>query len=162
MVSSSDAGTSMPRRRRGPRDRFGRVRTLAAEAQWWVIGALAATALMLGFVGFLAYQQATGGPAGVWDVLYLALQLFTLESGALEVAEAIPPSLQIARLLAPAIAAIAVVGVVLVVAREEAERVRLRFARGHVVICGVGEEGLALARSLHAHGYRVVAGRTQP
>jgi hypothetical protein len=157
MLCSSDVDASLRRRQRGPRVRFGRLRTLAAEAQWWVIGAFAAAALVLGFVGFVGYQQATGGPAGGWDVLYLTLQLFTLESGALEVAEAIPPSLQIARLLAPAVAAIAVVGAVVALAREQLERVRLRFERGHVVVCGVGEEGLALARSLRAHGCRVVA-----
>ena len=48
----------------------------SAPASWMVAAAL------LGYVGFAWYFSGLGEPRSPWDILYLTLQLFTLESGA--------------------------------------------------------------------------------
>lgn len=137
--------------------RRARLLRVLEDMQWWVIAAAAVLALVLGFVGFRQYQQSTGEPAGIWDVAYRTLQLFTLESGALPDGAAVPASLQVARFLGPLVTAGAVVRAVVGLFREQAQLIRLRLTRDHVVVCGIGRKGLALVRSLHEHGHRVVA-----
>lgn len=149
-------------RRLRPRDRWRSdrqllFRTFWADVQWWVIGALFLGTLVLGFLGFDGYEAAIGEPSGFWDVLYLDLQLFVLESGALKVASAIPVSLQIARLLAP-VAVVALMHQTLApLLRDQFQLLRLQRARGHVVVCGLGHRGLEVARSLRERGHQVVA-----
>ncbi|NLI46707.1 MAG: hypothetical protein GX414_06320 [Acidobacteria bacterium] len=124
--------------------------------QWLIIGALALASIGLGIVGFRNYSAATGQSRSFWDILYLALQLFTLESGSVY-GPAVGWELEVARLLAPGIAAIAAVKAFALVFREQLQLFRMRFVRGHVVICGLGRKGLRLARQLRAEGRRVVA-----
>ena len=137
--------------------RRARVFRVLEDSQWWFIGGAAVTAFVLGLVGFRAYQHATGGPTGFWDVAYRSLQLFTLESGALTEGDSIPPSLQVARFLAPLVMAGAVVRAVVSLFREQAQLLRIRLTKDHVVVGGVGRKGLALVRSLHEQGHQVVA-----
>ena len=124
------------------------------EHQWLFIGVLAVLTLALGVSGFRKYYAALDQPRTFWDVLYLALQLFTLESGA--VSGPVGWELQVARLLAPGLAAIAAVKAFALVFREQFQLFRLRFARGHAVVCGLGRKGMRIARDLHARGQRVV------
>ena len=101
--------------------------------------------------------MSTGGTRKTPILLFfpaLALQLFTLESGS--VSGPVPWELQLARLLAPAIAGYAAVRALALLFRERLERFRVRFLRGHVVICALGRKGLLLARSLRQRGDRVV------
>ncbi|MGD2154268.1 MAG: NAD-binding protein [Gemmatimonadales bacterium] len=128
---------------------------LWGDLEWPLVGVLFVAALVLGFVGFLKYFAAAGELRSRWDLLYLALQLFNLESGSLA-SGAIPWELQVARLLAPAVAVYTVIKTVAVIFGERFERFRARFYRSHVVICGLGRKGLLLARSLRARGDRVV------
>jgi len=138
-------------------EQWGHVHHVLQDAQWWFIAGLAVAAAALGLVGFRDYERAVGGPTGFWDVTYRTLQLFTLESGALDIGQAIPPSLQVARFLAPAVMAGALVRATLGLFRDQAQLLHVRIIRSHVVVCGVGRKGLALARSLRERGYQVVA-----
>ena len=122
--------------------------------QWPLVGLLTVVALVLGFVGFGSFFAALGEPRSQFDVLYLTLQLFVLESGS--VWGPVPWELQVARLLAPAVAGYAAVGALAILFREEFGRFRVRFFRGHVVICALGRKGLLLAKSLRKRGNRVV------
>jgi hypothetical protein len=76
-----------------------------------------------------------------------------LEAGA--VTSPVPWQLQVARFLAPAIAAYAATAALLLVFREQAQLLRLRCVRDHVVVCGLGKKGLHLAREFHEAGYRI-------
>lgn len=133
-----------------------RVLRVLQDHQWLIIGALALASIGLGIVGFRNYWAATGQSRSFWDVLYLTLQLFTLESGSVY-GPAVGWELEVARLLAPGIAAIAAVKAFALVFREQLQLFRMRFVRGHVIICGLGRKGLRLARQLRAEGRRVVA-----
>jgi voltage-gated potassium channel Kch len=124
------------------------------RVQWPLIALLAFAALILGFVGFTGYFSALGEPRSSLDVLYLTLQLFVLESGA--VWGPVTWELQVARLLAPAVAGYAALGALAILFRDQFERFRIRFFRGHIVICALGRKGSLLAKSLRQRGDRVV------
>jgi hypothetical protein len=121
------------------------------------LGALGTAAFVLGYLGFRDHLRAAGAAADAWDVLYRVLQLFTLESGALADGASVPATLQVARFLAPAVGAATLLKVLAAVFREQAQRLRVRLFRDHVVVCGLDEKGLALVRSLRDQDRRVVA-----
>lgn len=134
----------------------GRVgRTLAAlwDAQWPLIGAVGVLTLVLGFIGFRRYGEATGGSTGFWDVLYLDIQLFPLQSGA--VPSPIPWELEAARFLAPVTAGFAVAAALAGLFSSQLRLARNRRG-GHVVVCGLGRKGLLLTQALRERGQRVV------
>jgi len=132
-----------------------RVRRWWHDYQWTVILAVALLAVALGCCGFARLPVEPGEPARTWlGVLYLTLQLFTLESGAVQGAVNLP--LQVARWLAPAVAAYAAVQALAVILQEQIDSLRLRWRRGHCVICGLGHKGLLLTQGLLDKGERVV------
>lgn len=129
---------------------------LSRETQWRLLGVAGVTAFALGYVGMHAYQLATDGPAGLFDITYRVLQLFVLESGALMDGDAIPVTLEVARFLAPAVGAAALLRVLATLFRDQLQLLRMRLLRGHVIVCGLGRKGLGLARSLRAERVAVV------
>lgn len=133
------------------------LRSFWGDARWWAILSTFLVAGVLGFIGFQEYQRATGGPEGTSDVLYLVLQLYVLDSGALEQAWAIPVSLQVARFLAPVATIVLAQQALAPLVRDQLQLLRLQRSRDHVVVCGLGERGLSLARSIRTAGQRVVA-----
>ena len=120
--------------------------------EWTIVVVAAAVALVLGMVGFARLDP----DAPFTELLYRSLQLFTLESGAVAEGSA-PLSLEIARLLAPVVAAYAAVRAVLLLVRDRLSLLRVRlFARRHAVVAGLGAKGFTLARRLAEAGARVV------
>jgi hypothetical protein len=117
-------------------------------------------AVVLGWIGFDRSLAETGQSGSFFDKLYLTIQLFVLQSGA--VPPPIPWQLDVARFLAPAVAAYAALIAVAVVFGEQVSAMRARMSSGHVVVCGLGRLGALLARSLHTAGYDVVAIESDP
>ncbi|MCU7811089.1 MAG: NAD-binding protein, partial [Candidatus Thiodiazotropha sp. (ex Notomyrtea botanica)] len=126
-----------------------------SEYQWTIIGLLALTAFTLGLLGFFQYFSAKSEVRTSQDILYLTLQLFTLDSGA--VTGPVPWSLEIARLLAPALLVYTAAKALLEIFHEQVQVFRARFAKNHVIICGLGRKGYLLARSFREAGFQVVA-----
>jgi hypothetical protein len=122
--------------------------------QWPVLGGAALAALILGFIGFSEYFVALGQKRPFSNLLYLAIQLFVLESGS--VPGPVPWELDVARFLAPLVAASAAVKGLALVFREQFQLLRLRFAAKHTVICGLGRKGLRLVRQFRHRSSRVV------
>ena len=139
-----------PRQRMTPW-RLGRLwrkyRWLAIGGAWLVVG-------ILGYVGFAQHLAAQGQARSPGDLLYLTMQLFVLGSGAVE--GSVGWELEMARFLAPAVAAYTAVQALALLFYERFQLFRLRFARDHVVICGLGYKGLVLARGFRQRGDRVV------
>jgi hypothetical protein len=131
-----------------------RLRLWWQEYQWPVLGLLGVVTLGLGIWGFYLLSVANNEPRPWTDYIYLALQLFTLESGSAPGPKAWP--LEVARLLAPGLVAYATVKAALTLFREQWRRCRLPFWRQHVVVCGLGEKGRRLAEQFLARGERVV------
>jgi hypothetical protein len=115
--------------------------------------AAAFLSLLLGYIGLHQYM---GDTARFIDVLYGALQLFVLESPTTGDNGPYPISLEIARFAAPGVTFYALVEALRLVFASEAERLRARRARGHVVVCGDGPIATSLSRQLRTTGHRVV------
>ncbi|MGD2175296.1 MAG: NAD-binding protein, partial [Candidatus Brocadiaceae bacterium] len=124
------------------------------DYEWVLIGLLWVIAFILGCTGFATRAAELGEEASRWDVVYLSLQLFTLESGA--VSPPVPLELQIARFTAPIVAAVTALRALLLIFHRQVQRWRARRRRGHVVICGLGRKGFLLARGFADRGRRVV------
>ena len=105
-------------------------------------------------MGFVKHFGALGQSRSPGDLLYLTIQLFVLESGA--VVGPVGWELEVARFLAPAVAAYTAVLALALLFYERFQLFRLRFVRDHVVICGLGYKGLVLARGFHERRDRVV------
>ncbi len=123
--------------------------------RWSTLGLLALLAIGLGMIGFDRHLRAVGEPRTASGLLYLSLQLFILESGALP--GRLPWQLEVARLLAPGIALFTAIQALAVVFRDKLQEVRARRMRGHVVVCGLGRKGRLLARRFREAGEAVVA-----
>ena len=138
----------------GKRSWYGRLKRWFSRHLWFFTGSLVAISLVLGYIGFKRYFQALGEHRSVWDLLYLDLQLFTLESGA--VTGPVNWQLQMARLLSPAIAAFAALKALAMLFRDQLQQFRIKFIKNHVIICSLGRKGLLLAQEFIAAGHRVV------
>ncbi|MGD2105726.1 MAG: NAD-binding protein [Anaerolineae bacterium] len=121
---------------------------------------LFAGSLLLGYLGFSEYAEATNQPLSASDILYLTLQLATLESGA--VSGPIGWKLEVARLLMPALAAYTAVLTIATLFRQQLQLLVLRFTRDHVVVCGLGHKGLLLTRTFLERGHKVVVIERNP
>ena len=106
---------------------------------------LAASALLSGLFGFIGFREL-GGDLPLSTSFYRALQLFTLQGG--DVEGDVPALLEVARFLAPATTLGGIYAAAHALVVGYWGRLRLRSARGHVVVCGGGDKGLALARAL--------------
>lgn len=124
------------------------------ENRWTVLLLMSLMALGLGYVGFQENARATGQQRSVGDLIYLAVQLFTMNSGAVD--QPVGWKLEVARALAPLVTAVAALEAFAAVMREQMEMYRIRRLRDHVVICGLGSRGHLLARSFKACGQPVV------
>ena len=128
--------------------------------RWYLLAGLWLTLIVIGVGGF--FQQSAEGNLGrsALDNLYLTLQLATLDYGG--GTEALNWRLNIARFAAPVMAAGTLIQAASVVFREQFSHWRLRFNRGHVVICGLGAAGARLALTLAAEGHRVIGVEANP
>ena len=119
----------------------------SALREWLVIGALAVLALGLGTFGFLDGLPADGSrPQGVVEAFYNAMRLFHMHFE--HAPDPLPWELQAARFLAPLVLAVTLFkGFVFAARRQHYSLLHLSKKR-HVVICGLGQKGLALAREI--------------
>jgi Trk K+ transport system NAD-binding subunit len=128
--------------------------------RWPLAIVLFLAATVLGFYGFDGNMAALNQPGTFADKLYLSLQLFVLQSGA--VPPPVPWQLEVARFLAPAVAAYATLSAAAALLGEQLSGMRARIYSDHVVVCGLGRLGALMARSLRSAGYDVVAIESDP
>jgi hypothetical protein len=126
-----------------------------ARTRWWVLAGMWTGLMVLGVWGFWIQANAEDVQRTLADTLYLTLQLATLDydgsSGPMNW------QLQVARFVAPVMAAGTVLQTASVVFTDQFHRWRLRSVKGHTIVCGLGETGARLAASFAAAGERVVA-----
>lgn len=125
-----------------------------------MIAGLFLAALALGWIGFDLNGRALGQPGSFLDSLYRSLQLFIIHSGA--VPQPVPWQLEVARFLAPAVAAGATLSAIADLLGEQLSGLRVRFYSNHVVVCGLGRLGSLLTRNLREAGYDVVGIESDP
>lgn len=124
------------------------------ELKWPLVVAIWILSLILGYIGFYRFFEAEGTSLTKIDVVYRAVQLIALESGAVE--GHVPWQLNVARFLMPALAAYAAIQALIAIFSKQWQMLMIRFYKNHVVVCGLGERGLRLAKDFSQHGYRVV------
>jgi voltage-gated potassium channel Kch len=107
--------------------------------------------IILGFWGFHLHSTEHS----ILDLLYLSLQLFSLNSGAVD--GLVPIPLEIARWLAPLTLAGGAITASLSLFGANLDRWKARRLHGHHIICGLGGKGSTLAADLLAQGEKVVA-----
>jgi voltage-gated potassium channel Kch len=122
---------------------------------WILLVLLALAAFGLGYAGLSKALARNGQATSPLDILYLTFQLFTLESGSQ--ASPVPWQLEVARFLAPLVAAWAIVRAVATLFREQLEAARMRWWRGHVVVCGLGRKGMAVVHDCLQKDLSVIA-----
>jgi len=132
-----------------------RVLRRLAASKWLLTALLWVIALGLGYWGFHRYFTALGEAHTVSGTFYRSLQLVVLESGGF--VDPLAWQLEVARYLAPLVAAFTAIIAALVLLGEQFASLRLRFFANHVVICGLGRKGMLIAGQLHADGHDVVA-----
>lgn len=124
------------------------------ELKWPMVIVIWILSVILGYIGFHSISLAEGVQLTRFDLLYRAVQLIAFESGAVE--GHVPWQLNVARFLMPALAAYAAIQALLAIFSKQWQMFMIRFYRNHVVICGLGEKGLRLAKDFSKRGYRVV------
>ena len=126
-----------------------------SRKRWFVLAFLWTVILIIGITGFVKQGSADGIDRGFLDNLYLTFQLGTLDySGS---SGPMNWQVQLARFVVPLLAAGTILQTASVVFREEFRRYRLRYAKGHTIICGLGETGARLATAFAEAGNHVVA-----
>jgi len=143
-------------RTRHRRDVRGVVRGWWRSWEWPAVGVLALIGLALGYLGLLRfYADAPAWQRHPWEILYATTQLLSVQFGGYD--RPLHWTLQVARLLLPAIAGYAAVKGLAALYFEQLQTLRVRlFVRNHTIICGLGQKGLLLARGLRARGEPVV------
>lgn len=124
------------------------------DYRWFIIAAAWALTLILGYTGFARHFDELNIQKTFSDIFYLTLQLFVLESG--PVPEPVTWQLEIARLLAPAVATITALTALAAVFHEQLQLFWLRIGKKPTIICGLGRKGLLLTGSLIDSGHKVV------
>jgi hypothetical protein len=137
------------------RSRFNQFWQFWHNYQLHLMLVLLTISLILGYIGFWKYTRAIGTSHSETDILYLTLQLTTLESGS--VSGPLSWELEVARILVPFFTAYTAVMAVGIFFRKQLQLVRLRYLRDHIIICGLGEKGVMLASSLRQRGFNIVA-----
>jgi len=105
------------------------------------------TVWLVGTYGFITALDKAGSIRDIADALYLSLQLFFVNSGAVDI-KRFSWSFEFARWGAPLCLAVATIRAVLMLAKENTNRLRLRFIFNHVIVCGVGQKGSNLVADL--------------
>ena len=131
-----------------------RLHRILSDARVPILFFLGVVSLTLGTIGFHKYFVQSLEHKSLATALYNAVWLFTFEPGNL--IEPIPWELEIARWLSPVIAMSAVLLGFAAIFRDQVRLLSLGLWRNHVIICGLGQKGLNIARNFRENGYRVV------
>lgn len=136
------------------------VKPIAPYWTWIIIGT-AVVAYLLGLMGLEQYYAVLKQPTTFFDLAYQSFQLFVLQFNASQ-PESIPITLEIARFLAPGVAAYAAIVALVRLLSRELESQRLLRARNHVIIAGLGRKGWLLAKGYKEQGRFVVVIERNP
>jgi hypothetical protein len=111
--------------------------------------------IYLGYSGFKDYYLSISEIWSPLDNFYRTIQLFVLGFDS----TIINPNwkLELARWLAPAIAAYTAFRALVVIFREQFQLLKIRFLRNHIIICGLGNKGLLLSQKFKDQWKNVVA-----
>jgi voltage-gated potassium channel Kch len=121
-----------------------------------IVTAVGVATAVLGAVGTIQYLHAVGRyQITLLDLAYYVAELFVLEAG-LDTPNPVPWPLAVARVVAPAVTSYALIAALASMFGDKLMSIRLRFLRGHVIVCGLGRLGAELVRGYRGRRERVV------
>ena len=129
-----------------------------SRRRWYLLAAAWVVLIVLGYGGFVEQSNDESLNRGFLDNLYLTLQLAVLSYG--DEGSSLNWRLEIARFAAPLMATGTLIQAASVVFKEQFERYRLRYFRGHTVVAGLGASGTRLG-ARPARGGKKVAPSTR-
>jgi hypothetical protein len=117
--------------------------------QWWLMLLGVIGVFILGYIGF----SNIGKKLPPLDIFYRILQLFVLSFDT-----TITPNwaLEVARWLAPTIAAYTAANALTKILSEQLQFLKILSLGDHIIICGLGNKGLLLSYKFVDSGYKVV------
>ena len=145
---------------RALRRAFRPARAVILRWRWPALAFLGLVAFGLGCWGFALHFSEMGESRSIGDQIYLAAQLFTIESGS--VSPPTPWPLDVARFLAAFVSLAVGLGALAVIFRDQFDRLRVRISGRSVVVLGLGSCGSLLARNFSRAGYRVTGVERSP
>jgi hypothetical protein len=122
--------------------------------QWQIIALLAIVTGVLGYYG-LWLNLKPDNPLEYFKILYLTVQLFVLES-ILDAVDGINAPLVIAQISATIVLALTVWKTAFALFGDQIRMLSLPMLKNHVVVCGLGEKGMALVEAYRENGQSVV------
>jgi hypothetical protein len=128
--------------------------------RWLFLAILWTALLILGIGGYIQQSKDAGLNRRFLDELYLTVQLATLQFGG--GSTDLNWRLQVARFVAPMMAAGTVLQTASVVFSEQFQRMRASRARAHTIVCGLGDAGIRIAIAVTKAGQKVVAITDEP
>ena len=135
--------------------RQSKIRKWFQKNQWLIIGVSFIIVFFLGFTGYRNYYSGPQYGFSVTTLMYFSLQLFVLESS--PVTGVICWQLELARWLAPTVAAYTALRALSILFNEHYQSFRLKYMRNHIVVCGLGEKGHLISERFSEAGFTVVA-----
>lgn len=111
-------------------------------------------AFILGIWGYRIYVIDNELPYTLWDLIYVTIQLFVLESG--NPGNAIPWQFEVARFLAPAFPLWTIFKAVKVIFQNQIRNARLRIRKKHAVIVGLGAQSRYLLTEFRKRKMKIV------
>jgi len=145
-----------------PRVRGGNIKRWLARYEPFLLLVWGAVFLLLGFLGFTAYNECHESPMPPAHNLYQALQLFALHSINTESEECVRLPLQLARFLAPTLTFYAAIRALLFIFSSQLFALKLSRSRNHIVVCGLGRRGFLFAKEFLEGAERVVVIEENP
>lgn len=134
---------------------YNRLKITWRNHQWLIIGGFWLATFALGCVGVMK-QLDVPEKRPVTDIFYRAIQLYIIEDNMVTSGASLPLEFEVARFLAPIVAAYTALAALAAVFREKLTMFYLRFTKNHVVICGLGRKGLLLAKGFLQNNHCVV------
>ena len=131
-----------------------------ANRRWIIMIFSTFTVIVMGYAGFYQYFIQHNLPTRFLSLLYVTLQLFMMESGAVEGPP--PLLLELARYAAPLIPLWALIEILIHLFKNQIKMLRFGSSRSHTIVCGLNDESIYLIKNLAARGVRVVAVDTNP
>jgi hypothetical protein len=133
-----------------------KIRKWFLRNQWLIIGVSFLIVFILGFIGYKNYYAGPQNNFSLTSLMYFSLQLFVLESSPAPVTGTICWQLELARWLAPLVAAYTALRALSILFNEHYQSFRLKYMRNHVVVCGLGEKGHLISERFNEAGFTVV------
>lgn len=123
---------------------------------------LSSASFIIGCVGINKYYLSISEARSFLDITYLSMQMFIVQLGDMPGAKSF--EFEVARWLSPALAAYAFLLASISIFYEQIKALKICCAKNHVIICGLGEKSLMLAKKflLDKNKYQVIIIEVNP